>query len=74
MSVLELVAVIQRLMGCGHIEPDMQNCAAGEIRTQYLLAAKARTILGWQPAYSLEAGLRETIEWYRQFLVEERYD
>ena len=73
-SVLELVAVIQRLMGCEHIEPDIQNCAEGEIRAQHLSAAKARAILGWQPAYSLQAGLRETIEWYRQFLSEERYD
>ncbi len=70
-SVLELVAGIQRLMGCEHIEPDIQNCAEGEIRTQYLSAAKARTILGWQPDYSLEVGLQETIEWYRRFLMEE---
>ena len=74
MSVLELVAVIQGLMGCEHIEPDIQNCAEGEIQIQYLSAAKARTILGWQPDYSLEAGLRETIEWYHQFLVEEGHD
>jgi CDP-glucose 4,6-dehydratase len=71
MSVLELVTVIQRLMGCEHIEPDILNCAEGEIRTQYLSAAKARTILGWQPGYSLETGLQETIDWYCRFLAEE---
>jgi len=71
MSVLELVAAIQRLMGCEHIEPDIQNCAEGEIRIQYLSAAKARTILDWQPGYRLETGLQETIEWYRQFIAEE---
>ena len=71
MSVLELVAAIQGLMGCEHIEPKIQNRAEGEIRTQYLSAAKARTVLSWQPDYSLEAGLRETIEWYRRFLAEE---
>ncbi len=70
MSVLEMVAIIQKLMGCDHIEPEIQNRAEGEIRTQHLSAAKARTILGWQPIYSLEAGLQETIEWYRQFLAE----
>jgi len=70
MSVLELVTVIQRLMDCEHIKPDIQNCAQGEIRTQYLSAAKARAILGWQPGYSLETGLQETIEWYHQFFVE----
>lgn len=72
MSVLELVTVIQRLMGCGRIELEVQNCAKGEIRIQYLSATKARTILGWQPGYGLEAGLQETIDWYRRFLAEER--
>ena len=27
--------------------------------------AKARTRLGWKPAWSLEAGLQATIDWYR---------
>ena len=26
---------------------------------------KARTVLGWRPIFSLDAGLRRTIEWYR---------
>lgn len=71
MSVLELVAVIQKLMECGHIEPKIRNCVEGEIQNQYLSAAKARSILGWQPLYSLEAGLQETIDWYRRFFAEE---
>jgi CDP-glucose 4,6-dehydratase len=74
MSVLELVAVIQKLMDYGHIEPEMKNSAEGEIRTQYLSAAKARSILGWQPGYGLEVGLQETIEWYREFLQEKNHD
>jgi len=68
LSVLDLVAVIQRVMNCEHIELDIRNCAKGEIRTQYLSAGKARRMLGWQPAYSVESGLAETIEWYRDFL------
>ncbi|MBI4635727.1 MAG: GDP-mannose 4,6-dehydratase [Candidatus Rokubacteria bacterium] len=28
-------------------------------------ASKARAVLGWRPALSLEAGLMETIEWFR---------
>jgi nucleoside-diphosphate-sugar epimerase len=27
---------------------------------------RARELLGWQPRYSLEEGLRKTIEWYKQ--------
>lgn len=68
MTVLKMVAAIQKLMHCEDIEPDIRNCAEGEIRNQYLSAAKARRILGWKPQFDLERGLRETIEWYRVFL------
>lgn len=69
LTVLELVQAIQRLMNCEHIEPQILDCAEGEIRAQYLSAAKARSILGWEPQFNLEQGLRETIEWYRVFLA-----
>lgn len=68
-SVLELVAQIARIMGREDLEPDIRNTAQGEIPSQYLSAAKARRLLGWQPCYELEAGLRETIAWYRAFLA-----
>ena len=64
LTVLELVAVIQRLMGCEHIQPDVRNVATGEIHSQYLDAGKARRVLGWEPGYTLEDGLDETIAWY----------
>jgi CDP-glucose 4,6-dehydratase len=69
LTVLELVRAIQRLMDCEHIEPQILNCAEGEIRAQHLSAAKARSILGWEPQFSLEQGLHETIEFYRVFLA-----
>jgi CDP-glucose 4,6-dehydratase len=68
MTVLELVAKIQHLMGYGHIELDIRNTAWGEIADQHLSSAKARQVLGWQPRYDIETGLRETIEWYRAYL------
>ena len=68
-TVLELVAVIQKLMGCAHLEPEVQNVASGEIREQYLSAARAHRVLGWQPQYTLEQGLAETIAWYRDYLI-----
>ncbi len=68
-TVLELVQTIQRLMGCDHIQPCIVDRAEGEIRSQYLSAAKARAILGWRPHFSLELGLTETINWYRTFLA-----
>lgn len=67
LSVLDLVGRIGRLMDVD-LEPDVRNVARGEIRHQYLSAARARSVLGWRPTHALDAGLRETIEWYRDFL------
>lgn len=38
----------------------------GEVRRMYLDCKKAQQILGWQPAVSLEEGLKRTVEWYRR--------
>ncbi|MFW5652867.1 MAG: GDP-mannose 4,6-dehydratase [Planctomycetota bacterium] len=67
-SVLEIVDVIQRLMRKQHIKPDIQNTARAEIKNQYLDSTKARDVLNWRPQWSLEEGLRETIDWYIPFL------
>ena len=49
------------------LEPDVRNEASHEIRDQYLDAAKARRMLGWTPGFTLEAGLRETVDWYTRY-------
>ena len=67
-SVLELVHAIRKLMGREDVEPDVRNTATGEIKDQYLSAAKARERLDWTPSYSLDQGLIETIAWYRAYL------
>jgi CDP-glucose 4,6-dehydratase len=68
-SVLDLVTSIQRLIGGEHLAPDVQGVARGEIHAQYLDATKARRMLDWAPRYSLDAGLQETIAWYRTYLA-----
>ena len=69
-TVLELVKVLQHLMHCEHLSPDVRNVAKGEIHSQYLSADKARRVLEWLPEFTLEGGLAETIEWYRRFFAE----
>ncbi len=68
MSVLDLVTLILRLMGKESLEPVVLGQASNEIPAQYLDCAKARRLLGWEPAYTLEDGLRETIDWYSRAL------
>ena len=36
-----------------------------EIWRMYCDNSKARELLGWQPRFSLEEGLEQTIEWYQ---------
>ncbi len=63
-TVLALVEKILQAMG-SDLEPEIRNEAVNEIREQYLSAAKARRMLQWKPEFSLDQGLRRTIDWYR---------
>lgn len=69
MTVLELVDRIVRLME-SDVKPIVQNQASHEIRHQYLSAEKARRVLGWQPMFTLDEGLRRAVAWYTDFLAE----
>ena len=45
------------------------NNPQGMIANQVLDSSKARHELGWKPLYTLEEGLRKTIDWYRDYLA-----
>ena len=66
-TVTELVEKILELME-STLKPEVLNQTTNEIREQYLSARRARDLLQWQPLYSLEEGLRRTIDWYKSFL------
>jgi CDP-glucose 4,6-dehydratase len=66
-TVLDLVQTIAGLMERPDLSPVVQDATRNEIPHQYLSAERARRELGWKPHYALEHGLRETIEWYREF-------
>ncbi|OLE61126.1 MAG: sugar dehydratase [Cyanobacteria bacterium 13_1_40CM_2_61_4] len=66
-SVLQIVQQILKLMG-SELQPEILNQTTNEIRHQYLSAAKARQMLDWKPLFTLDEGLQQTIDWYREFL------
>lgn len=68
LSVLDVVAAVQRAVGREDLQPVIRNEAVGEIHSQYLDASKANRELGWSPKYSLDQGLVETVKWYREYL------
>ncbi|MGH8985398.1 MAG: NAD-dependent epimerase/dehydratase family protein [Acidimicrobiia bacterium] len=44
------------------------DAAVGEIKDQYLDATKAREVLGWDAAVTLEDRLARTVAWYQELL------
>ena len=67
-TVLCLVKEILRAMQSS-LEPEVLNEASNEIRRQFLSAERARTVLAWQPLFTLAEGLSRTIPWYRELLA-----
>src|SRR5207253_413942 len=65
-TVIDIAKKIVSLMG-SNLELDVRNEATHEIRHQYLSATRARQELGWEPLFSLDEGLRKTIDWYQKF-------
>lgn len=67
-TVLEMYAAVCDAVGVAQVAPDIRDSAVGEIRHQYLDASRAREVLGWKCGFSLEQGLRHTVDWYRAHL------
>jgi CDP-glucose 4,6-dehydratase len=67
--ISDVVAKIQRLLGFDHIAPSIVASDNQEILHQQLNSGRARDELGWVPEYSLDEGLTETIQWYRQYFA-----
>ncbi|MHA6168369.1 GDP-mannose 4,6-dehydratase [Bacillus mojavensis] len=66
LTVLELVEKILKKMN-SNLKPKVLNQGSNEIKHQYLSAEKARKLLNWTPAYTIDEGLEKTIGWYTDF-------
>lgn len=64
LSILELVARLNRLMQC-EIPPRHLPAKAGESRRTLADITQARRVLGYAPRVSLDEGLARTIAWFR---------
>jgi len=69
-SINELVEIMNKIMNTS-LKPIYTEPRKGDIMHSYLDNKKALDVLGWKPEYSLEDGLRETIEYYRVRYVED---
>jgi len=63
-SVNELIEVFSKVLG-REIKPEYAPPRIGEVHRISLDGDRAKKELGFVPKYSLEEGIRKTIEWYR---------
>ena len=72
-SINDLADKIIELCGKkGEIEPVHVEPRIGEVKRLIADATKAKDMLGWEPKYKLEKGLKEFIQWYKNYGFEER--
>lgn len=72
-SILDLANKIIDLCGKkGVITPIHVEPRIGEVERLIADATKAKSLLGWEPEYTLEDGLRAFVDWYRNYGFEER--
>lgn len=68
MSVLEMTHRILELSPHPDLEPIVLDEVRNEIKDQYLSSAKIAKAIGWEPVWSREAAIRETLAWYAEHL------
>jgi len=69
LSVMAMYEAVCEAVQGGFVEPVILGTAVGEIRDQYLSAARAGEVLGWKAQLGLEEGLVRTVGWYRSLLL-----
>lgn len=67
LTVLHIVDEVLAILGRQDLQPVILNQASAEIREQYMTCEKARQLLDWTPAFSMQEGLRRTVDWYRSY-------
>lgn len=65
-SVIEVIKKIEKILNV-KIRYKVLNIAKNEIPKQYLDWSKAKKILGWESKHSLEEGIIESFNWYKDF-------
>jgi CDP-glucose 4,6-dehydratase len=69
-SVLQIFREMVEVAGRPDLEPEVQGEAPKELSDQFISAAKARRLLGWQTLVPRHEGLRRTFRWYDDKLAE----
>jgi nucleoside-diphosphate-sugar epimerase len=62
-TINRLVQILQKIMGKKNLKPVHEEPREGDIRHSYASIEKARTLLGYEPMFSLEKGLKKLVQY-----------
>jgi nucleoside-diphosphate-sugar epimerase len=62
-TINKLVQILQKIMGKKNLKPVHEEPREGDIRHSYASIEKARTLLGYEPMFSLEKGLKKLVQY-----------
>ena len=72
-SIVDLASMLIKLCGKENVmKPNHVGPRIGEVKRLIADATQAKKLLGWEPKYDFETGLKEYVEWYRNFGLEDR--
>jgi len=64
-SLNQLIGILNKILGT-QIKPIYESARQGDVRDSLADIGKARTMLGYFPVVSLEAGLERVVNWHRR--------
>jgi UDP-N-acetylglucosamine 4-epimerase len=70
-TLIQLFELIQRMLlpHCSHLsdyKPEFRDFRAGDVRHSHADISKAQNHLGYLPTHTIEPGMAEALDWYRQ--------
>lgn len=65
-TMLELARAMANAAGVPQIHPQLQPGRPADVKHSLADISKAKELLGFEPGYTLEAGLQDLIAWHRQ--------
>lgn len=71
-TLVELARLLAERCGMPHLVPTYQPERPGDVRHSLADLDAARSLLGYEPVISLEEGIAQTFDWYRQILAPHR--
>lgn len=63
-SILEIAQKLLKLCKKDHLEPDFISPRPGDVKDSLADISKAKEFLGYQPKYTFDSGLKETLNWF----------